>query len=112
MPQEQKKDSFYKGQKYLIIGFLCLFCICILAQVKSPLVHADTLIASAQQTNTTPQKSKKAGVDNKDAKKLPDKTIKALNAFLDNEIKDGKREKSNSIDPCATAGVAKSDLIP
>ena len=69
MPQEQKKDSFYKGQKYLIIGFLCLFCICILAQVKSPLVHANNLIASAQQTNITPQKPKKAGVDNKDAKK-------------------------------------------
>src|SRR5574344_420788 len=33
--------------------------------------------------------------DNKDAKKLPDKTIKALNAFLDNEIKKDSIKTNN-----------------
>lgn len=109
MPQEQKKDSFYKGQKYLIIGFLCLFCICILAQVKSPLVHANTLIASAQQTNTTPQKPKKAGVDNKDAKK---KKLKSKGNKGDKlsfaELKRRKRRGMTRID-LIHADVARED---
>lgn len=109
MPQEQKKDSFYKGQKYLIIGFLCLFCICILAQVKSPLVHANNLIASAQQTNTTPQKPKKAGVDNKDAKK---KKLKSKGNKGDKlsfaELKRRKRRGMTRID-LIHADVARED---
>src|SRR5574344_1959628 len=109
MPQDHKKDSFYEGQKYLIIGFLCLFCICILAQVKSPLVHANNLIASAQQTNTTPQKPKKAGVDNKDAKK---KKLKSKGNKGDKlsfaELKRRKRRGMTRID-LIHADVARED---
>jgi Organic solvent tolerance protein OstA len=59
MPNDNKKDSFYEGQKYLIVGFLCFFCMCILAQVKSPLLHPYALVASLQPApkNQQPQKS-------------------------------------------------------
>jgi len=59
MPNDNKKDSFYEGQKYLIVGFLCFFCMCILAQVKSPLLHPYALAASLQPApkSQQPQKS-------------------------------------------------------
>jgi len=50
MPNDNKKDSFYEGQKFLIVGFLCFFCMCIIAQVKSPLLHPYALVASLQPT--------------------------------------------------------------
>lgn len=58
MPNDNKKDSFYEGQKYLIVGFLCFFCMCIIAQVKSPLLHPYALVASLQPIpkNQQPQK--------------------------------------------------------
>lgn len=59
MSHNNKKDSFYKGQKYLVIGFLCFFCMCILAQVKSPLVHARSLAAATVPVPKNPQRPQK-----------------------------------------------------
>lgn len=109
MPQDHKKDSFYEGQKYLIIGFLCLFCICILAQVKSPLVHASNLIASAQQATTAPQKPKKGAANIKDTKK---KKLKSKGNKGDKlsfaELKRRKRRGMTRID-LIHADVARED---
>jgi len=75
MPNDNKKDSFYEGQKYLIIGFLCFFCMCILAQVKSPLLHPYALAASLQpapknqQLKKTVQQKKVTPASKKKGKK-------------------------------------------
>src|SRR5574344_502359 len=97
MPNDNKKEMFYKGQRYLIIGFLCLFCLCILAQVKSPLVHSHNLAVSSSINAAQQPKKKKAGKIAK-SKKEP--------SFA--ELKRRKRRGTTRID-LLHADVAKED---
>jgi lipopolysaccharide export system protein LptA len=58
MQTKKEDDVSYKNQRYLIIGFLCFFCLCILAQVKSSSTpqHPSKPVAAKVQKTQVPQK--------------------------------------------------------
>lgn len=58
MSAKKGNNTLFKSQRYLIIGFLCLFCLCILAQVKPTPVRPVKSLAVKVQKTQTPQKMK------------------------------------------------------